>query len=38
MVDIEALKLALSKEENAIKVYQEMLANHPNLKDLLYLL
>ena len=38
MIDIEVLQLALSKEESAIKTYQEMLANHPSLKDLLYLL
>jgi len=38
MIDIEVLRLALSKEEDAIKVYQKLLAEHPNLKDLLYLL
>lgn len=38
MIDIEVLRLALAKEEEAIKIYKELLANHPNLKDLLYLL
>lgn len=38
MIDIEVLRLALAKEEDAIKVYQELLAQHPDLKDLLYLL
>jgi len=38
MIDIEVLRLALSKEEDAIKTYQKLLAEHPNLKDLLYLL
>jgi rubrerythrin len=35
MIDIEVLKLALSKEKDAIRTYQKMLAEHPNLKDLL---
>ena len=38
MIEVEALQLALSKEENAIKTYQELLQNYPNLKDLLYFL
>jgi len=38
MGDIEVLKLAVSKEEEAIKLYQGMLAGHQGLKDLLYLL
>jgi len=38
MIDIEVLQLALLKEEDAIKTYQEMLVKHPSLKDLLYLL
>ena len=38
MIDIEVLRLALAKEEDAIKTYQMLLAEHPNLKDLLYLL
>lgn len=38
MIDIEVLKIALSKEEDAIGTYQGMLAGHPNLKDLLSLL
>ncbi|PIQ88133.1 MAG: hypothetical protein COV73_00450 [Candidatus Omnitrophica bacterium CG11_big_fil_rev_8_21_14_0_20_43_6] len=35
MTEIEALKLALTKEETAIKTYQEMLVNHPSLGELL---
>ena len=38
MIDIEVLRSALSKEEDAIKAYQKLLVEHPNLKDLLYLL
>jgi rubrerythrin len=38
MVEIEVLKLALSKEEEAIKLYQGLINEHPNLKDLLHLL
>ena len=38
MIDIEVLRLALSKEEDAIKIYQKLLAENQNLKDLLYLL
>ena len=38
MVDVEALQLALSKEIEAIKAYQELLIRHPNLKELFYLL
>ena len=38
MIDIEVLQLALSKEEDAIRTYSEMLVNHPNLKELLSLL
>ena len=38
MIDIEVLKLALSKEEEAIRTYSDMLVNHPNLKELLSLL
>lgn len=35
MIDMEVLQLALLKEEDAIKTYQELLNKHPNLKDLL---
>lgn len=35
MTQIEALKLAIIKEEAAAKMYQEMLISHPALKDLL---
>ena len=38
MIDIEVLQLALSKEESSIKLYQRILTDHPNLKDLAYLL
>ncbi len=38
MIDIEVLKLALSKEEEAIAVYQDMQIDHPQLKELLSLL
>lgn len=36
VIEIEALKLALGKEENSIALYQELIAKHSNLKDLLY--
>jgi rubrerythrin len=36
MVDVEILKVALSKEEEAIKFYQGMLRTNPGLKDMLY--
>jgi len=35
MIEIEVLKMALSKEEAAIKAYQEMLIEHPKLNELL---
>lgn len=35
MIDIEVLKIALSKEEVSIQTYQKMLADHPGLKELL---
>jgi len=38
MVDIEVLKIALSKQQDAIDTYQEMLSQHPNLAELLSLL
>jgi len=38
VIDIDVLKLALSKEKGAIKMYQDMLAQHPNLTELLSLL
>ena len=38
MTDAEVLHLAQLKEEAAIKMYQKLLAEHPNLKDLLNLL
>ena len=38
MIDIEVLRLALSKEEDAIRTYKAMLVEHPALKELLSLL
>lgn len=35
MVDVEVLKIALSKEMDAIDTYQEMLSQHANLAELL---
>lgn len=36
MIDIEVLQLALSKEEEAIQLYQKMIQTNPAIKDLLY--
>ena len=38
MTSAEVLELALSKEKEAIKFYQKLLAEHPGLKDILYYL
>ncbi len=38
MIELEALKLALSKEEDAVASYKKSLAEHPGLKDLFYFL
>lgn len=38
MIDIEVLRLALSMEKDAIRIYQKLSVEHPNLKDLLSLL
>ena len=38
MIEVEALKLALRKEEGAIKFYQELVVKHPTIKDLLFTL
>jgi len=35
MIDLEALKIALSRENDSITTYQRMLADHPGLKELL---
>lgn len=35
MIEVEVLKLALAKEEAAIKTYQEMLISYPVLDELL---
>ena len=35
MTDVEVLRIALGEEEKAIKLYQGMLAEHPNLRDML---
>lgn len=36
MIDIEVLQLALSKEEEAIQLYQKMIQTNPAIEDLLY--
>jgi len=37
MVDVEVLRFALGKEEEeAIKIYQDMIISNPGVKDLLY--
>ena len=33
MTLMEALKLALSREETAVKLYQELAVKHPAIKD-----
>ena len=38
MIEFEALKLALSKEQDAVVAYKKLLAEHPALKDLFYFL
>jgi rubrerythrin len=38
MIQFEALKLALSKEQDAVVAYKRLLAEHPGLKDLFYFL
>ena len=38
MIEIEALKIALKKEERSIALYQRLLGKHPILKDLMYTL
>jgi len=35
MIDLEALKIALARENKSIETYQKMLVDHPGLKDLL---
>ncbi len=35
MLEMDVLKIALSKEEDAINAYQEMLIAHPKLSQLL---
>ena len=35
MTPVEALKMALSKEEAAIELYRKMSVEHPAIKDLL---
>ena len=35
MIDIEVLKLALAKEEDAIRVYKGLMLEHPSLRELL---
>ncbi len=36
MIDVEVLKFALGKEEEAIRIYQDMIVLNPGVKDLLY--
>jgi rubrerythrin len=36
MTDVEMLRMALGEEEKAIKLYEGMMRDHPNLKDLLF--
>lgn len=38
MIEIEALNLALSKEQDAAESYKKLAVEHPSLKDLFYLL
>lgn len=38
MIEIEALKFALAKEQNSVKVYTKLLGENPGLKDLFYFL
>lgn len=38
MVEVEILKLALTKEETSIQEYQEMLISHPALAEILFFL
>lgn len=38
MIEFEALKLALSKEQEAVVAYKKLLAEHSGLKDLFYFL
>ncbi|MBF0522305.1 MAG: hypothetical protein HQL24_04525 [Candidatus Omnitrophica bacterium] len=38
MIDVEVLQLALTQEEAAIKTYQQLAEQYPNLRDLLYFL
>lgn len=38
MLNIEVLEVALSKEEKSIKFYQKLIADHSDLKDILYYL
>ncbi|MDD5466066.1 MAG: hypothetical protein PHP73_07005 [Candidatus Omnitrophica bacterium] len=35
MIDLEALKIALARENKSIETYQKMLVDHPGLKELL---
>ena len=38
MTPVEALEIALSQEEDAIKLYSKLAAEHPALQDILYFL
>ncbi len=36
MTPVDALKLALSKEEQSIKLYRDLVAKHSEIKELLF--
>ena len=38
MTNVEALKLALSKEDGAIELYQKLASDHPQIKDIFFML
>ncbi|MFA5089991.1 MAG: hypothetical protein WC510_03005 [Candidatus Omnitrophota bacterium] len=38
MIELEALELALSKEQDAVGTYKKLLVEHPALKELFYFL
>jgi len=38
MIEIEALQLALSREQESIKTYEKLVVGNPNLKELFYFL
>ena len=38
MIPLDALKFALAKEQNSVQVYNKLLAQYSELKDLFYFL